>query len=70
MKDRTILFEPSSYDKSKCVTYSTKAFPKDDGSGRWIVEYYDVYEDGTQILSRAAECDKERVHLVTYLLSR
>ncbi|MBQ7131759.1 MAG: hypothetical protein IJO29_04225 [Oscillospiraceae bacterium] len=52
------------------MTYSTKSYPKQDGSGRWIVEYYDVYEDGTQVLTRAAECDEERVYMVTYLLSR
>lgn len=70
MEDRTIKFENSIYDKSKLVTYGTKAFPKNDGSDRWIVEYYDVYEDGTEILTRAAECDKERVELVTYLIAK
>lgn len=70
MEDKTILFKNSSYDKAKLKTYSTKSFPKNDGSDRWVVEYYDVYEDGTQILTRAAECDKERVALVTYLLAR
>ena len=47
MEDKTILFEDSSYDKSKRKTYATKSFPKNDGSGRWIVEYYDIYEDNT-----------------------
>lgn len=70
MEDKVILFNKSSYDKAKLVTYSTKSYPKQDGSGRWIVEYYDVYEDGTQVLTRAAECDEERVYMVTYLLSR
>ncbi len=53
MEDKVILFESGSYDKSKLKTYSTRSFPKNDGSGRWIVEYYDVYEDGTSILTRA-----------------
>lgn len=70
MDDKLILFENSSYNKAKLTTYSTRSFPKNDGSGRWIVEYYDVYDDGTNILTRAAECDKERVSLVTYLLSK
>ncbi len=70
MEDRTILFEKSSYDKARLITYSTKSFPKDDCGCRWIVEYYDVYEDDTRILTRAVECDKERVGLVTYLISK
>lgn len=70
MEDKIILFENSSYDKSKLTTYRTRSFPKNDGSGRWVVEYYDVYEDGTSILTRACECDKERVGLVTNLLER
>lgn len=70
MEDKMILFESGSYDKSKLKTYSTRYFPKNDGSGRWLVEYYDVYEDGTSILSRACECDEERVGIVTYLLSK
>lgn len=70
MEDKMILFESGSYDKSKLKTYSTRSFPKNDGSGRWLVEYYDVYEDGTSILTRACECDKERIGIVTYLLSK
>lgn len=70
MEDKIILFESSSYDKSKLKTYSTRSYPKNDGSGRWIVEYYNVYEDGTSILTRACECDEERVSFVTYLLAR
>ncbi len=27
---------------------------------RRVVEYYDVYEDGTEILTRATECDIEK----------
>lgn len=34
MEDKTILFENSCYDKSKYKTYATKAFPKNDDSGR------------------------------------
>ena len=70
MEDRAIKIVKVIYDKSKLVTYCTNAFPKNDGSDRWIVEYYDVYEDGTKILSRAAECDKDRVELVTYLIAK
>lgn len=70
MEDKTILFENSSYNKSKHKTYATKAFPKNDDSGRWVVEYYDIYEDNTEILSRAVECDKDRVGVVTYLISK
>lgn len=70
MEDKTILFEESFYDKSKYKTYATKAFPKNDGSDRWIVEYYDIYEDNTEILSRAVECDKNRVGIVTYLIAK
>ncbi len=70
MEDKILLYGKSSYDKAKCITYSTKSFPKDEFSDRWIVEYYDVYEDGTEILTRATECDKERVGIVTYLLSK
>ncbi len=70
MEDKTILFENSCYDKSKYKTYATKAFPKNDDSGRWVVEYYDIYEDNTEILSRAVECDKDRVGIVTYLISK
>ncbi|MGN0680036.1 MAG: hypothetical protein ACI4JS_10265 [Oscillospiraceae bacterium] len=70
MEDKIILFGKSFYNKAKLITYGTKSFPKDDCSDRWIVEYYDVYEDGTEILTRAAECDKERVGIVTYLLSK
>lgn len=70
MEDKIILYEGGSYGKSKLKTYSTRSFPKNDGSGRWVVEYYDVYEDGTSILSRACECDKDRVGIVTYLLSK
>lgn len=70
MEDKTILFENSCYDKSKHKTYATKAFSKNDDSGRWVVEYYDIYEDNTEILSRAVECDKDRVGIVTYLISK
>lgn len=70
MKDKTILFENSCYDKSKHKTYATRAFSKNDGSDRWVVEYYDIYEDNTEILSRAVECDKDRVGIVTYLISK
>ena len=70
MEDKTILFEDNSYDKSKRKTYGTKSFPKKDGSGRWIVEYYNIYEDNTEILSRAVECDKNRVGIVTYLIAK
>ena len=70
MEDKILLFEKSSYDKSKLKSYATKSFPKTYGSGRWIVEYYDVYEDNTRILTRAVECDEERVNFVTYLLER
>ena len=70
MEDKTILFEDNSYDKSKRKTYGTKSFPKNDGSGRWIVEDYNIYEDNTEILSRAVECDKNRVGIVTYLIAK
>lgn len=70
MEDKILLFEKSSYNKAKYVTYRTRSYPKNDGSGRWVIEYYDVYEDGKEILTRAAECDKDRVYLVTYLLAR
>lgn len=70
MDDKTILFEDSSYDKSKQKTYAAKSFPKNDGSDRWIVEYYDIYEDNTEILSRVVECDKNRVGIVTYLIAK
>ena len=70
MEDKTILFVDSSYDKSKRKTYGTKSFHKNDGSGRWIVEYYNIYEDNTEILSRAVECDKNRVGIVTYLIAK
>ncbi len=70
MEDKTILFKNSSYDKAQIKTYGTKSFPKNDGSDRWMVEYYDIYEDGTKVLTRATECDKERVELVTYLIAK
>ena len=68
MKDKTILFENSCYDKSKHKTYATKAFSKNDASGRWVVEYYDIYEDNTDILSRAVECDNDLLGIVSYLI--
>lgn len=70
MEDKIILYKSSSYDKSKLKTYSTRSFPKNDGSGRWIVEYYAIFADGTSILTRACECDEERVNLVEFLLER
>lgn len=70
MEDEIILFKKGSYDKAAYVTYATKSYPKNDGSGRWIVEYYDVYADNTSELTRAAECDEDRVCFVTYLLAK
>jgi hypothetical protein len=70
MEDIILKYESSNYDKSKYKTYGGKSYPKDESGERWIVEIYDVYEDGTWILTRAAECDADRVSRVEYLLSR
>lgn len=70
MEDKLLLFKESSHNGEKPITYATRSYPKNDESGRWIVEYYDVYKDGTEILTRAEECDKDRVSLVTFLLSQ
>lgn len=70
MDSKVTLFSSSSYDKAKLVTYKTKSYPKNDNSGRWVVEYYDLYSDGTEKLTRTAECDENDVDKTQYLLSR
>ena len=34
------------------------------------MRFYNIYEDNTEILSRAVECDKNRVGIVTYLIAK
>ena len=35
-----------------------------------LKQNHNIYEDNTEILSRAVECDKNRVGIVTYLIAK
>lgn len=70
MEDKMIPGVKGTYNKSKYKTRIIKSFPKNDGSGRWIVGDYAISEDNTEILISGVECDKERVPFVSYLISK
>lgn len=65
---KTIIWNPTVYDKAKRKGTVYREHPVDEKKHRWIVEMVDLYEDGTEIIANAVECDLEDLAFVQYCM--
>lgn len=57
------------YDETKPATFYTKSYPKNDGSGKWIVEKGDYYFGGKSVPTDFVECKESECEYIEYQLS-
>ena len=66
---KLIIGNPTKYDKAKYLGYDIREYPIDEKKHRWIIESVDHYEDGTEIITEAYECDVTDLGFIRYSMN-